>query len=239
MLLSPSSPSPSSSAVTLPRPGKSILKKPPPPQQSFFSLSRLSRLLPSQNPPSSSSSSTAASSSTTGSDENLKRAHFYLPHLVTVYPISATNPPCTVTTKEEKKSIEAREAERRRRIVRGNSLGPGETEDWWSTDKVESFYHECCVGREEQPHSGISAALKVSCVIDHKDHVADLMSDIEGDRKERPCTRSLGCANHTWTSSDALRRVFSGMGSSEVISEGVRFGRTCQQNIVCSVTILS
>lgn len=27
-------------------------------------------------------------------------------------------------------------------------------------DKVESFYQECCGGREELPHPGISAALK-------------------------------------------------------------------------------
>lgn len=161
-MLSPSSPSPSSSAVTLPRPGRSILKKPPPPQQSFFSLSRLTRILPTQ-----AISSAGASSSASGPDENLKRAHFYLPHLVTVYPISASNPPCSVNTKEEKKSIEAREAERRRRIVRGNSLGPGESEDWWSMDKVESFYQECCAGREEQPHPGISAALRVSYVMAH------------------------------------------------------------------------
>lgn len=155
-MASPSCSSPSSSAVIIPRPGKSILKKPPPPQQSFFSLSRLSRLLPTQN---------SSSSGTNGDpDENLKRAHFFLPHLATVYPISAANPPCGVTTKEEKKAIEAREAERRRRIVRGNSIGPGpsDVEDWWSTDKVEAFYQECCVGREEQPHPGISAALKVS-----------------------------------------------------------------------------
>ncbi|KAI5119230.1 hypothetical protein M0805_002155 [Coniferiporia weirii] len=161
-MASPSlSPSPSSSAVTLPRPGKSILKRPPPPQQSFFSLSRLSRLLPTQNP-SSLPGTPAASDSANGPDEHLKRAHFFLPHLVTVYPISAANPPCTVYTKEEKKTVEAREAERRRRIVRGNSYGPGnnETEEWWSTDKVESFYLECCVGREEDPHPGISAALK-------------------------------------------------------------------------------
>lgn len=42
-------------------------------------------------------------------------------------------------------------------------MGPGSsgTEEWWSPEKVESFYYECCVGREEQPHPGISAALKV------------------------------------------------------------------------------
>lgn len=162
-MASPKCSSPSSSAVTIPRPGKSILKKPPPPQQSFFSLSRLSRLLPNQNQSSSSASSTT---NAIRPDENLKRAHFFLPHLATVYPISAANPPTSAFIKEEKKTVEAREAERRRRIVRGNSYGPGnpDTDEWWSMDKVESFYQECCVGREEEPHSGISAALKVSTV---------------------------------------------------------------------------
>lgn len=154
-----SSSSPSSSAVTLPRPGKSILKKPPPPQQSFFSLSRLSRLLPTQN------ASTSSTSSANSDESNLKRAHFFLPHLATVYPISTATPPCGPNVKEDKKYVEAREAERRRRIVRGVSFGPAsnETEEWWSMERVESFYQECCVGREEQPHPGISAALKVRC----------------------------------------------------------------------------
>lgn len=159
-MLSPSLSSPSSSAVTLPRPGKSILKKPPPPQQSFFSLSRLTRILPTQ-----ALSSPSSPGVSLGPDENLKRAHFFLPHLVTVYPISATNPPCSINTREEKKTIEAREAERRRRVIRGNSIGPGELEEWWSMDKVESFYQECCAGREEKPHPGISAALKVCRIL--------------------------------------------------------------------------
>lgn len=146
----------SSSAVTIPVPGKSILKRPPPPQQSFFSLARLSKLLPTQ---------TQGAPAAEGADgrRTLKRAHFILPQLVTVYPISAANPPCTPTTKDEKRSVEQKEAERRRRIVRGNSHGPdGEGEDdWWSMEKVESFYRECCEGREEFPFPPISAALKV------------------------------------------------------------------------------
>lgn len=151
-----SSTSPSSSAVTLPRPGKSILKRPPPAQHSFFSLSRLSRLLPSQT-----NRSTPAPSNDSA-DASLKRAHFFLPHLSTVYPFTSTNPPCGPNVKEEKRSIDFKEADRRKRIVRGNSYGPGgETEEWWTMEKVESFYRECCQGREEQPHAGISAALKV------------------------------------------------------------------------------
>ena len=116
--------SPSSSAVTIPTPGKSILKRPPPPQQSFFSLARLSKLLPNQ---------TGSQPNGTSNDDakTLKRAHFILPEMTTIYPILAANPPSTPTLKEEKRSIEEREAERRKRIVRRNSLvaEPGTEED--------------------------------------------------------------------------------------------------------------
>jgi len=142
---------PSSSAVTIPTPGKSILKRPPPPQQSFFS--RISKFLPTQTQP----------QLTTGDEaRTLRRAHFILPELVTVYPISAANPPSTPTLKEEKRSIEQREAERRRRVVRGNTVSQGDDSDeWWSLEKVESFYRECCASRDEPPTPEISAAFKV------------------------------------------------------------------------------
>jgi protein phosphatase 1 regulatory subunit 37 len=148
-----SSRSPSSSAVTIPIPGKSILKRPPAQPPSL--LSRITRFLPTQSP-----------AHTTAADEckPLKRAHFILPKLTVVYPISSLNPPSTPTLKEEKKAIEEREAERRRRIVRGGSSiesGNSETEDWWSLDKVESFYRECCAGSEEDPDPAISFAFKV------------------------------------------------------------------------------
>ncbi|KAG2124709.1 hypothetical protein BD769DRAFT_1466747 [Suillus cothurnatus] len=129
-MASPSSScSPSSSAVTIPIPGKVFL--------------------PTQSP-------------TSASDDvkPLKCAHFILPKLVTVYPISSVNPPSTPGLKDEKRAIEEKEAERRRRVVRGNSIGPNETEDWWNLDKVESFYRECCASREEEPDPAISAAFK-------------------------------------------------------------------------------
>ncbi|TFK36219.1 hypothetical protein BDQ12DRAFT_687045 [Crucibulum laeve] len=147
-----SSCSPSSSAVTIPIPGKSILKRPPPTQQSLFS--RITRFLPTPN----------QSQPATNGDEAkpLKRAHFILPQIAIVYPISSVNPPSTPTLKEEKRAIEDREAERRKRVLRGNSTGPGidETEEWWSMDKVESFYRECCAGCEEEPDPAITVALK-------------------------------------------------------------------------------
>lgn len=147
-MASPSSScSPSSSAVTIPIPGKSILKRPPPAQTGI--ISRIKGFLPTQSP-----------ASASDDIKPLKRAHFILPQLVTVYPISSVNPPTTPTLKDEKRAIEEREAERRRRVVRGNSIGPNETEDWWNLEKVESFYRECCASREEEPDPAISAAFK-------------------------------------------------------------------------------
>lgn len=123
----------------------------------------------------------------------LKRAHFILPRLATVYPISAANPPHMPTTQEEKRGVEQRERERRRRVVRQNSFSYGrrgstssnpasgegegsngkdeelkedeedEEPDYWSMEKVDGFYRECCEGRDEFPHPRISAALKVPC----------------------------------------------------------------------------
>ena len=146
-----SSYAPSSSAVTIPTPGKSILKRPPPAQQSFFS--RISKFLPTQTQP-----------QVTNGDETktLKRAHFILPELATVYPISSANPPSTPTLREEKRSIEQREVERRRRVVRGDSVSQdGDLDEWWSLEKVESFYRECCASRDDPPSAEISAAFKV------------------------------------------------------------------------------
>ncbi|KAL0071126.1 hypothetical protein AAF712_001684 [Marasmius tenuissimus] len=176
MSSSSSSPSPSSSAVTIQIPGKSILKKPPPPQTSLFS--RITRFLPQSQAGGSTfgiKSSTAGAGGNGGSgnagNENgvddgrpLKRAHFILPQIATVYPISSANPPYMPTLKEEKRTIEEREAERRRRVVRGNSVSLGSGTDvddeWWSMDKVDSFYKECCAGCDEHPDPAISAALK-------------------------------------------------------------------------------
>ncbi|KAJ7123492.1 hypothetical protein C8R44DRAFT_620615 [Mycena epipterygia] len=169
--LGPSSPSPSSSAVTIPIPGKSILKKPPPAQASLFSRLSLSRFLPGQE---------TAGASSAAADESarvLKRAHFILPEMAVVYPISSLAPPSTPTLRDEKRAIEERERERRRRVVRAGSTGTstdsasvltastGSVEDaetWWAMDKVESFYRECCEGCQEVPDKGITAAFKAT-----------------------------------------------------------------------------
>lgn len=147
---SSSSCSPSSSAITITTPGKSILKRPPPQQPSLFS--RITRFLPTQAP--------AAQNATNEESKPLKRAHFILPEIAIVYPISSINPPSTPNLKDEKRAIEDKEKERRKRVVRG-SAGGQEFEEWWSMDKVESFYRECCAGCDEPPDPAIKAALKV------------------------------------------------------------------------------
>ncbi|KAF5354240.1 hypothetical protein D9756_006991 [Leucocoprinus leucothites] len=152
-----SSPSASSSAVTIPTPGKSILKRPPPPQQSLFS--RLSKFLPTNT------NSTSGASTPQGTQEDetrpLKRAHFILPEIAIVYPISSVNPPSMPFLKDEKRAIEDKEYERRRRVVKGQPKSPGaEPEGWWNMEKVESFYRECCEGCDEVPDPGIGAAFK-------------------------------------------------------------------------------
>ncbi|KAH7099969.1 RNI-like protein [Auriculariales sp. MPI-PUGE-AT-0066] len=156
-----SSSAPSSSAVPIPRPGKSILKPPAPPPRPLFSLSTFSKFLPNQQ------QETANGNNNVG----LRRAHFIMPQLVTVYPISSSNPPSMPTTKEEKKLVEDKERDRRRRVMRGNSFStPVGTpisehpplDDWWTADKVASFYNECCTGREEEPNPHIVAALRAA-----------------------------------------------------------------------------
>ncbi|KZV74163.1 RNI-like protein [Peniophora sp. CONT] len=145
---SPSTSTPSSSAVTIPTPGRSILKKPPPQTQGFFS--RITKLLPTQT----------AQQQPGDEAKSLKRAHFILPELVTVYPISSVNPPSTPLLKDEKRSIELREAERRKRVTRGSSTGGGSEDDFWSMERVDVFYHECCASREEQPSLELSRAFR-------------------------------------------------------------------------------
>ncbi|KAJ7710586.1 hypothetical protein B0H17DRAFT_1324260 [Mycena rosella] len=194
--LGPSSPSPSSSAVTIPIPGRSILKKPPPVQASLFSRLSLSRFLPGDAAARDASRDSGAHTTGGGAGKGgeggekekeerekarvLKRAHFILPEIAVVYPISSLAPPSTPALRDEKRAIEERERERRRRVVRANSVngGSGSTDtasvltsstgtgggadegEWWAMDKVESFYRECCEGCQEPPDAGIMAAFK-------------------------------------------------------------------------------
>ncbi|KAF8957545.1 hypothetical protein BDZ97DRAFT_2079150 [Flammula alnicola] len=122
----------------------------------------------------------------------LKRAHFILPQIAIVYPFSSVNPPSTPTLKEEKQAIEDKEAERRKKVVRGNVGSPGgkESEEWWSMDKVESFYRECCTGCEKEPDPAITVALK------HASPTSPLTVDFSG-------------LQLTFTSASILSDVFS------------------------------
>ncbi|KAJ7454514.1 hypothetical protein FB451DRAFT_1518200, partial [Mycena latifolia] len=163
-----SSPSPSSSAVTIPIPGKSILKKPPPVQASLFSRLSLSRFLPAGDTKGDGAHHTGEKEREKEKEEKeaarvLKRAHFILPEIAVVYPISSLAPPSTPALRDEKRAIEDRERERRRRVVRSNSMGGGGSTDsasWWAMDKVESFYRECCDGCQEPPDKRIAQAFK-------------------------------------------------------------------------------
>ncbi|KAJ4478833.1 hypothetical protein C8J55DRAFT_606423 [Lentinula edodes] len=142
----------STSSVTIPIPGKSILKKPPPPPTGLLSritsgisvngiggmsMGGLGKFFGSGtggNATSSVNSNLATipeppidtvPSSTPPLNPALKRAHFILPHMAVVYPISSSAPPRTPTTQMEKKAVENRERERRRKVVSGDSTGSG------------------------------------------------------------------------------------------------------------------
>lgn len=154
------------------RPGKSILKEPPPPPAKFFSFSTFSKLLPTQ-----SSNAVQPGNGLTNGDESkgirgtpLKRAHFILPSLSTTYPIWSGNPPASLNLQQEKAEIEERERGRRARLVSGNSVASfhsgcsGPQDDWWSIEKVEQFYKECCWGREEPIDPKVVSAIKVGRV---------------------------------------------------------------------------
>lgn len=73
----------------------------------------------------------------------------------------------------EKADIEDRERSRRARLVRGNSVSSLRSgslsarstpplDDFWSLEKVEQFYKECCLGREELIDLHVVKAIKVS-----------------------------------------------------------------------------
>ncbi|KZV91677.1 hypothetical protein EXIGLDRAFT_769717, partial [Exidia glandulosa HHB12029] len=79
-----------------------------------------------------------------------------MPKLVTVYPISASNPPSTPGIKEEKKAVEDKECDRRRRVMRVTST----QDDWWTVGDVTSSYSESCPGREDEPQPHVVAALR-------------------------------------------------------------------------------
>ena len=179
----PSSPSPlflgeGTSVAPLPppppipfrKPGRSILKQPPPPQPKFFSFSTFSKLLPNQSPQFQGPVGPPDDGGKGIRGTPLKRAHFILPSLSTTYPIWSNNPPASPSLEQEKADIEQRERTRRARLVRGNSVSSlrstslsnlSTSDDFWSLEKVEQFYKECCLGREEPIDLRVLAAIKV------------------------------------------------------------------------------
>lgn len=204
----------SNSVLPLPHPGKSILKKPPPVQSRFFSISTISKLLP--NP--------SVASSSTHAAPPLKRAHFILPNLQTVYSISTANPPSSPTQSEERKLTEQREQERRRSVVRGNSYS-SESDSWWSTEKVESFYRDCCRGREEEPLPQICAALKVpnqfdeqACLLTLMVHTVCLSGQSNAD------SRHIRCPTHSFRCKSFWGCLIHRMGPSKIGTAGMQSG---------------
>ncbi|KAJ3755304.1 hypothetical protein EV360DRAFT_49950 [Lentinula raphanica] len=136
----------STSSDRIPIPGKSILKKPPPPPTGL--LSRITSGMKQAV-----TTTPIAGESSTG---GLKRAHFILPEIAVVYPISSNAPPRTPMTDIEKQTIENREKERRKRVVSGE---PESGTGWWTMEKVQGFYEECCRAMDVKPDEAISKAL--------------------------------------------------------------------------------
>ncbi|KAJ3820740.1 hypothetical protein EV361DRAFT_803173 [Lentinula raphanica] len=136
----------STSSDRIPIPGKSILKKPPPPPTGLLSriTSGMKQVV---------TTTPIAGESSTG---GLKRAHFILPEIAVVYPISSNAPPRTPMTDIEKQTIENREKERRKRVVSGE---PENGTGWWTMEKVQGFYEECCRAMDVKPDEAISKAL--------------------------------------------------------------------------------
>ena len=129
-------------------PPKPILKRPPPTPQNFFSftkniLSISAKFLPPNAQPVVNGSATPTP---------LKRAHFIVPEISTIYPISSQAPPSTPGLSDAIKDIEDKEAERR--IHNRDDCN-------WSLDRVEEFYTECCKLRDETPYPSIVRAIRV------------------------------------------------------------------------------
>lgn len=89
------------------------------------------------------------------SPADLKRAHFILPHLTTVYPISSSAPPSSNELTESRKEIDNKNAAA---LQKEKEEGAGA----WSLGRIEEFYRECCRLRDELALGGVVGALRVS-----------------------------------------------------------------------------
>ena len=84
-------------------------------------------------------------------DTPLKRAHFILPHLSTVYSFSANTAPSSAELTEARLEFEDKARQQRKKEGAGA----------WSLGRVEEFYRESCRLRDELPLGGIIGALRV------------------------------------------------------------------------------
>ncbi|KAH7338228.1 hypothetical protein B0J17DRAFT_661550 [Rhizoctonia solani] len=124
---------------------KGILKRPAPAPKPFFSFTRdvlsISRLL--------GPTSTAQSLNADG-ELALKRAHFIVPDIRVVYPISNDTPPSSTTQSESRLEIDA--AERLRRET--------EQQQAWTAARVEALYRDICKLRDERIDPTISTQIR-------------------------------------------------------------------------------
>ena len=87
-------------------------------------------------------------------DPSLKRAHFILPHLTVVYPISSSAAPSSSELTEARREIDSKAAAA---LQKEKKEGAGA----WSLGRIEEFYRECCRLRDELALGGVVGALRV------------------------------------------------------------------------------
>ncbi|CAE6445516.1 unnamed protein product [Rhizoctonia solani] len=124
---------------------KGILKRPPPAPKPFFSFTRdvlsISRLLGPGSTP---------QPLNADGELILKRAHFILPDIRVVYPISSDTAPSSTTQSESRLEIDA--AERLRRET--------EQHQAWTAARVEALYRDICKIRDERVDPTIAAQIR-------------------------------------------------------------------------------
>ncbi|KAG9091520.1 hypothetical protein FRC06_000537, partial [Ceratobasidium sp. 370] len=130
---------------------KGILKRPAPAPRAFFSFTRdmlsISRLLGPGGQPGG-----ATPGVPDGERAVLKRAHFIVPEMRVVYPISSANAPSSAAQSEAKLEID--EAERLRREA--------EYHQAWTAARVEALYKDVCKLRDERVDPTIATQIRAN-----------------------------------------------------------------------------
>ncbi|KAG9119334.1 hypothetical protein FRC07_005687, partial [Ceratobasidium sp. 392] len=130
---------------------KGILKRPTQAPRAFFSFTRdmlsISRLLGPGGQPGG-----ATPGVPDGERAVLKRAHFIVPEMRVVYPISSANAPSSAAQSEAKLEID--EAERLRREA--------EYSQAWTAARVEALYKDVCKLRDERIDPTITAQIRAN-----------------------------------------------------------------------------